>query len=228
MQLVYESAVRDVHGADGMLIMGDENIFAVFDGVGRQGGGEAAETAIRAIHRFYKSKGDVIYRPERAQRFAVEALWAADAAIRKRQKAERHLGTMSTTATLAHFIGGSYYWAHVGDSRLLHRTIAGDRVVQVTTDEGEENRLANSLGSRYGTKVNQSGSVIARPGTRVILCTDGITGDTQAQQLTQRELVAALHPSYNIHDAVINLFDISRKTYDDGSAIGIDVYRDQR
>ncbi len=80
-------------------------------------------------------------------------------------------------------------WAHVGDSRIYHVTSAG--VQQITDDEVDDRgRLRNVVGDRYADSdcVQQSGEFSVRTGDRVVIVSDGITGNSKDDAMTADEL----------------------------------------
>ena len=114
------------------------------------------------------------------------------------EAADRAIGaavTGATTATVAWVSGRQLHYASVGDSRLYHQP-AGGRMVQVTRDEGEANVLDNWLGHRRPDRqrsvVRQRGTLALAAGDRLLLLTDGVTGDRPPDLLSPAELAAAV------------------------------------
>ena len=171
------------HGQDRALVDHALGLFGVFDGVGEfWDSGLAAQLA-----------ADVIARTCREQPPA-----PLDALVRGCEEADRAIGatvTGATTATVAWIVELQLHYVSVGDSRLYRQPIGGP-LVQVTRDEGQGNVLDNYLGHGRPwpdtSVVRQRGTLPAEPGDRVLLVTDGVTGDFAPDLLTPEDLAAAL------------------------------------
>ncbi|HVB13595.1 MAG TPA: protein phosphatase 2C domain-containing protein [Candidatus Dormibacteraeota bacterium] len=173
-----------LHGQDRSLVDLDLGLFGVFDGVGAfERSGEAAQLAAEVVAASCR----------RGSLAPLEAMAAgcarADFLIR-----EQALG--ATTATLAWVVDAQLLYVSVGDSRLYHQPTGGSPLVQVTVDEGEGNVLFNALGAdpRWGgnSVAPQRGALALSAGDRLLLVTDGITGDFEPDLLTARELAVAI------------------------------------
>lgn len=209
MRLSAGGAERRLHGDDRMLLEVRSGLFGVFDGVGSIPKSDlAADLAVRTV------KGECEPRPPGLEALA-RALEGADRAIR-----ERRLGC--TTATVAWVDGDRAHWISVGDSRLY--LIRGGTARQVSRDQGEGNRVDNVLGappSIAGGLTGQRGELAILSGDRLLLVTDGITGDYPPDLLAPSELaeaVAGLDPQ----TAAERLTAVARKR-DDRSAIVVDI-----
>jgi serine/threonine protein phosphatase PrpC len=202
-------AERPVHHQDRSLIDLELSLFGVFDGVGAyRRSGEAAQLATEILAEVCRA-GEI--SPLQA---LVAGCERADTQI-----AHRELG--ASTATLAWIVGSDLFYVSVGDSR-LYRQSADDRApVQVTVDEGEGNVLLNALGlgsSRgNGQVAPQRGHLQLAPGDKLLLVTDGITGDFAPDLLTQAELGLAVRGN-DPQLAANRLVEIARKR-DDRTAL---------
>jgi serine/threonine protein phosphatase PrpC len=183
----------------------------VFDGVGQyRRSGEAAQLAAETIVEVCRCGG----LP------ALEALVAgcerADALI-----AQRGLG--ATTATVAWIVGSDILYVSVGDSRLYRQKARDPAPVQVTVDEGEGNILDNALGlgSSRGREpvAPQQGKLRLEPKDKLLLVTDGVTGDFAPDLLTEVELGLAVCVADAQH-AAERLVGMARK-HDDRTALVI-------
>ncbi|MGC2192760.1 MAG: protein phosphatase 2C domain-containing protein [Candidatus Dormiibacterota bacterium] len=189
----------------------DHGLFGVFDGVGAfPRSGEAAQLAAEVL----------------AEAWRAQELPPAAALLRGCERAEllirqRCLG--ATTATLAWIVERLLFYVSVGDSRLYHQPAGASSPVQVTVDEGEGNLLFNVLGEgpdRHGSSVApQRGTVPLSSGDKVILVTDGITGDFAPDLLTEEELALAIAGA-DPQRAAEQLVEIARKR-DDRTAMVI-------
>ncbi|MGC1407127.1 MAG: protein phosphatase 2C domain-containing protein [Candidatus Dormiibacterota bacterium] len=205
------SAQRMLHHQDRSLIDLELSLFGVFDGVGQfRRSGEAAQLALETIVEVCRSGA----MPP------LEALVAgcvrADARI-----AQGGLG--ATTATLAWIVGGDVLYVSVGDSRLYCQKADDPAPVQVTVDEGEGNILDNALGlgsSRGRDRVApQHGKLRLEPPAKLLLVTDGVTGDFAPDLLTDVEVGLAVS-GRDPQRAAERLVDIARKR-DDRTALVI-------
>ncbi len=202
-------AERPVHHQDRSLIDHELSLFGVFDGVGEyRRSGEAAQLAAETIAKVCRTAG---LPPLEA---LVEGCERADAQI-----AHRELG--ATTATLARIVGSDLFYVSVGDSRLYRQSLHDLAPVQATVDEGEGNVLFNALGlgsGRGGGQVApQRGRLRLGPREKLLLVTDGITGDFAPDLLSEAELGLAVR-AYNPQLAAERLVEIARKR-DDRTAL---------
>ncbi len=168
-------------------------LIAVADGMGGHDDGDVASSAaVQALSRLY-------LRPPPPDPEGTLREFLLDA--HKRLRARVEVGgkvKMGTTLTVAWIIGGRLYWAHVGDSRLYHWR--DGRIAQVSRDQtrGEFARRdrrvppqhaehlaqnfiygSRGLGDDTALRIDKgvdTGSFLLRPGDRVLLCTDGLSG----------------------------------------------------
>ena len=209
MKLRVGLAERPVHNQDRSLVDVDLGLFGVFDGVGAYGrSGEAAQLAAEAIAEVCRTEG---MPPLQA---LVSGCERADAQI-------AHRGLGATTATLAWIVGSDLFYVSVGDSRLYRQRPVDRAPVQVTVDEGEGNVLFNALGlgsSRGdGQVAPQRAHLRLAPGDKLLLVTDGITGDFAPDLLTAAELGLAAQGN-DPQAAAERLVEIARK-HDDRTAL---------
>ena len=181
-------------------------VVGVFDGVGGDiDGGEAAETARSMFERAYheiRNAGDI-----------VQCLYKIQVELELYYEG-------ATTATVAVVVsdddgGATVHWASIGDSRVF--VVEDGKYIALSVDECEDvkkNVITNWLGrDEKGLRKRevQHGSLIVRACARVVLVTDGVTGDFGSDVLSKRELVRA---SKNAEA----LIAASRK-HDDGTAV---------
>ncbi|MGH7643895.1 MAG: PP2C family protein-serine/threonine phosphatase [Candidatus Dormibacteria bacterium] len=177
-------AERPIHHQDRSLIDRELGLFGVFDGVGSiSRAGEAAqvaaETVARCCHAGERNPGAALVR----------GCEQAEVLIK-----QQRLG--ATTATVVWVKDRELWYVSVGDSRLYRQAAGSNSLVQVTTDEGVGNLLDNALGEgpdRKGAEVApQRSSLALGSGDKLLLVTDGITGDSPPDLLTARELTVAI------------------------------------
>lgn len=168
-------------------------LLAVADGMGGHEDGElASAAAVQAVSRLYARP--IPLEPEETLR---EFLLDAHRRIRARVAVG---GTvkMGTTLTVAWIIHTKVYWAHVGDSRLYHWRHG--RLTRISRDQTRsefarrdarpvpphplhlsQNFIYGSrgLGDDAGLRIDRgvdTGCFSLRPGDRLLLCTDGLSG----------------------------------------------------
>ncbi|MGH7610199.1 MAG: PP2C family protein-serine/threonine phosphatase [Candidatus Dormibacteria bacterium] len=198
-----------LHGQDRFLRETALGLFGVFDGVGQfSGSGEAAETAASLVLEACRSAGEVGPEPlvSGCQR-AHAAIIAAD--------------TGATTATTVWIDRDRAAYASVGDSRLYQQTAGLALPRQVTVDEGEGRFLDNALGvggvGASSPVARQSGWLTIAAGDKLVLVTDGITGDYPPDLLSPGELGEAIAGD-DPELAAKRLVEIARK-HDDRTAV---------
>ncbi|HEX5455859.1 MAG TPA: protein phosphatase 2C domain-containing protein [Candidatus Saccharimonadales bacterium] len=225
-----------VHGED--TILGNESLelFGVFDGMGgMENGAEASRTAAATIEAAYNNAP----RPHTTEEALSQVKHAMAVA---RQKVSEVNGFTTAVFGKVEEIQGKLYfvWGNAGDSRLFlerdgsHqavRSISKEHVMPDGTsvynaltpepvEEGEHTRYVPYSGPTIN-KDDEFGLIEISDGDRIMLCTDGITGDKGRQLLTDKELQDAfeLASAQQVADELVR---ISRK-HDDKSVIVIDV-----
>ena len=213
-------AINQLHGGnleadptcqDAYLARQNEGFFGVFDGAGGEVGGReashaAADSVNQACDKYnLKSGADLAY-----------ILNAANQPVRSATNGQGY-----TTATLAKVIEQDgrkmLAYASVGDSRLyiVHQNGSTDLI---TRDEGEGNRITNALGIAGDDRTRQYGEIPISSGDKVVLCSDGITGDYGDDLMSEAELGDIVQRSRTPEEATANLVTTARKT-DDRTAI---------
>lgn len=173
---------------DALLLLGDESVFAVADGMGGHAGGEiASQLAVEAVAAVFTDEvetGPCILRnvPPRAAEL-VRSVAAANEAVRSRAAKNATLSDMGTTIVAARFcpFKGRLYVTHVGDSRCYR--LRNGALQQLTTDHtlaelgytGKEAlHLSRAIGAR-GIVETDVTILEPRQGDVYLLCTDGLT-----------------------------------------------------
>ena len=171
----------DANCEDSSFIDPDSGFFGVFDGAGgHEGGRLASEIGASTIADLSMRNGEPKTPDDLAK-------WLGEAGARIRANSAAGV----TTGTLAKVIkrpdgGKAVIYAHVGDSR-LYIVHPDGRSELVTKDEGFERYITNALG-QGNEKVNQAGYRELSDGDRIVLCSDGITGDKGTDLMSESEL----------------------------------------
>jgi protein phosphatase len=194
---------------DSVLCRPDAGLFGVFDGAGGEGHGEeASRFAAQMIERYHNAYG-------------TESLNELIGSVESTMiSMEEHRTRGMTTAVLGKVItkGDRKYLAYVniGDSR-LYVVHANGEADLITTDEGFGNVITNAM-SADGGSVKQYGTIPVDSGDRIVLCSDGITGDRDPDLMSNEELARIVMGSKNADDAAKNLVTGARKR-DDRTAL---------
>ena len=218
----YDAAVaeRNLKGQDCVLVDPKRGLYVVFDGMGGVGDGSAGQRASRYVRRVcaeaYSGSTGFGSSVEAEKQRMTDWLTRADSTMAD------EIGEGGTTAVALRLVeeGGVQHavWANVGDSRLY--LFRGGQLKQLSQDEGEGHVLTNAISSEYGVFVNQVDSFRLESGDRLMLCSDGITGDYEYDMLFENEIIEAL-TQQTPRAAANELLRISRKQ-DDKSVIVLD------
>lgn len=201
---------------DSMFADSRTGIYGVFDGVGGAvNGSRASQAAARAIAEW--STVPQLSEAYCSGRYLAEVLdWVNDRVCREG-------GGGQTTASLVKIgkIDGKKYlsFAQVGDSRIYIVNKYGEARM-ITKDEGFRNRITNSLGASYGKTCKQynEDSIWLEPGDRVVVCSDGITGDRQPDLMSDETIGAIVSKAKSPRQACEELLRRATKI-DDRSVI---------
>ncbi|HSX15539.1 MAG TPA: protein phosphatase 2C domain-containing protein [Candidatus Saccharimonadales bacterium] len=205
------------------LVMPEQGIFAVFDGVSaNENGGLAAQRAADTVETTYQ-RAEPAVAGRHVSSVVDELKGCCDAATTR--IVQEYPGA-ATTAVVARLVTeaegdegkGTYVaWVSVGDSRLY--LLRDGELTQITTDEAFGSGLTNALGGHYGG-VRRAGAFMARPGDRLLLLTDGITGKGQSDMLNRQEMLEAC-AGRTAKEAADELLRISRAN-DDKKVVVVD------
>lgn len=171
------------------IFIGEKPFFILADGMGGYAGGQIASTsAVEAVKGFFSTLAEDCFSEETLR----EAVLCANRAILHRKLAADEFQDMGTTLIVAAAHGGSFYWAHVGDSRLY--VLTKDGFSQVTKDhsfvmslveEGKitreemrghprKNEITRAVGIRPSLEVDTGTIPLAEP-LLILICSDGLT-----------------------------------------------------
>jgi len=180
-----DTGVLRKENQDKYLIMPEQMVYAVADGMGgHEGGGLASAIAVETLERELKDRDSV------DESDVENALAAANAQIHREALRNRFPG-MGTTLVLVFYTGGMWKVAHIGDSRVY--AVSEDRICAITKDHslvGEllargnitseeakvhphRNVLTRALGTE-GDAAPEWGSISTEESEYLLLCTDGL------------------------------------------------------
>lgn len=117
-------------------------------------------------------------------------------------------------------------WTSIGDSRLYYYDAQNGTITLVTRDEGEGNMITNAIGSKGGG-MKQYGVFAGRPGDKLVLVSDGITGDYEHDAMEPGDMASILWNYQDSRQAATLLTQMARKI-DDRSALVIEIPYDTR
>ena len=177
----------------------DAGLFALADGMGGHPEGEvASQTALQTLSAMFQKEAKP--RLQEPLRFLHDAIVAGHHQLLQYANQRGLLDTPRTTIVACVLQGNAAYWAHCGDSRLY--LIRGDKLVARTRDHSyselqdtllhvlplnervNRNVLFTCLGSPGKPVVDTAGPLMVQPGDRVMLCSDGLWGTVDDEQIT--------------------------------------------
>jgi PPM family protein phosphatase len=208
MQLASGASItgRRRHNEDALLLAPDLDLYAVLDGVGGNEGGEvASQLAAASISDFFARSRDpdatwpypLDPTHDLAHNRVAAAIRMANRAVRARR--EDRLAGMGTTVALVHVVGARIIVAHLGDSR-VYRLRAGV-LTPLTRDHSLYETLlaagvelpplaeyphANVITRAIGPVEDEQAEIHSYPlvsGDRLLLCTDGLSGELEPEQI---------------------------------------------
>jgi protein phosphatase len=199
----------------------DGRFFMVADGMGGQAAGEkASELATEFIPRALEQSLDFANDPpEKVLRCIDEAVSRANGEIMALGEVDPQYHHMGTTVVFLVQVAGKLYAGGIGDSRAYR--LRNGKLEQLTTDhsltqalldagtikpeEAETHRYRNVLYRYLGTKEGGTGAdtrqLDAKPGDRIVLCSDGVT-DGLAESNLQRLLAEHTDPQQTAESIV--------------------------
>lgn len=195
--------IKRSHNEDNLLVVQEQNLYMVADGMGGHASGEvASEMAVQTVAEFFEETSaddDVTwpYKMEKARRYEENRLAAGIklANLRIYETASQNAAQrgMGTTICAISFSGDSAYLGHVGDSRIYR--LRGDEMTQVTEDHSllndyikmkdlteqeienfpHKNVIVRALGMKETVQVDVKYEE-PQPGDLYMLCSDGLNG----------------------------------------------------
>lgn len=212
---------------DTILTMPKEGLYGVFDGMGGIAGGRgASQLAAGEVKRQAMSE-----RGGAGARKMMDYLNMASMVVANRMPGGRAGTAPGTTGVIAQIHetdrGKEVSWASIGDSR-LYLIRANGEAYQVTKDDSIDGTVLSRVMGNYGNGArcpddnDHRGSFVVKTGDRVVLCSDGITGDKGESAMELDELADIVRQAERVEDVAQNLAYCARKT-DDRSAVCFEV-----
>ena len=186
----------------------ESGIMAVFDGAGGEANAKEASSAAAEFLKSYDSS----YYLENVRHLASAAY--------KMNKKVLETGGISTGIVAKVREEGDKKmldFVNVGDSRLY--LVRDGRAEQLSHDEGVGHQIFNYLGKEGGFTVADWGEGIElRKGDRLLMCSDGVTGDTENDSLSSEDVARLVGSGATAGEAAKNLV-LGAKKKDDRTAI---------
>lgn len=210
---VNEDYFASFHGRFGSLTL-------VCDGMGGHKGGElASRIAVEAIRNYF----DGIREDADPKKELLESLKSANSAILQESGENPDLEGMGSTVVLLLIKGDQAYCAHIGDSRIylirdgkIHQITKDHSLVQQLIDANiispeeaknhpKKNVITKSLGIDEQTLPDITEPIALFRGDRFVLCTDGLTGMVQDNEIMQEAA------GKEVQQACRNLVELANK-----------------
>ncbi|HSP77735.1 MAG TPA: Stp1/IreP family PP2C-type Ser/Thr phosphatase [Myxococcaceae bacterium] len=204
------------HNEDNFLVLPDENLCCVADGMGGHSSGEiASKIAVEELAEFFRmtsrdQDSTWPYKMDKSRNYDENRLATgiklANKSIYDKASSDLKYKGMGTTIVSLHFTNGTAYVGHVGDSRVYFfrqgvlkqltedHSLLNDylKAKKLTPEEIEnfphKNVIVRALGMKE-TVVVDVGRVEPQQGDVFLLCSDGLSGmvsDQQMQELLTR------------------------------------------
>jgi PPM family protein phosphatase len=201
------------HNEDNYLLLPEEQLFCVADGMGGHSSGEiASKIAVDELAEFFKLTSKDVdatwpFKMDKSRNYdenrLATAIKLANMRIYERASAEAKYKGMGTTIVTIHFVSNVAYVGHVGDSRVYFfregqlRQMTEDhsllndylKAKKLTPEEIEafphKNVIVRALGMKDTVQVDV-GRFEAKDGDVFLLCSDGLSGmvpDPQIQDI---------------------------------------------
>ncbi|MBI5547666.1 MAG: Stp1/IreP family PP2C-type Ser/Thr phosphatase [Deltaproteobacteria bacterium] len=193
------------HNEDNLLLLPEENLFCVADGMGGHASGEiASKIAVTEVSEFFKmtSKDQEAtwpFKMDKARSYDENRLATgiklANSRIFEESQNEAKYRGMGTTIVSSYFVDAAAFVGHVGDSRVYRFIAAEQKLVQVTEDHSllndyirakkltpeeienfpHKNVIVRALGMKDSVQVDVS-RIEPGEGDIFLLCSDGLSG----------------------------------------------------
>jgi PPM family protein phosphatase len=225
--------MKRTHNEDNLLVLPDENLYCVADGMGGHSSGEiASKIAVEELAEFFRMTSvdqDCTwpYKMDKSRNYDENRLQTgiklANVRIFERSNSDARYRGMGTTIVTVHFRKGLAYVAHVGDSRvyLLRRgalqqltedhSLLNDylKSKKLTPEEIEafphKNVIVRALGMKDSVQVDVA-RVEPEPGDVFLLCSDGLSG-----MLPDEKIQETLNTTENLEVACSALIDLANE-----------------
>lgn len=233
---------QDYVSQDVSLSVPEHNIYGVFDGMGGNGGNPraAAEAVSKAVYNVLSETGN---KAESSDKIKIELIEAFEAAREAINTPEAGGGSTVATVVKIYELNGNKVAgiAHAGDTRMFIRKPNGE-IKPITFDQSKEGyKTANGIWptppgltaeekknfgknrEELGEKYTEDEYLIVglEAGDRILICSDGITGDFKHQFLSDEEMQDAFGQP-TAEECAKRFLEISKKE-DDKTVIALDV-----
>ena len=197
------------HNEDAFVVVPEQNVFVVADGVGGANAGEvASSTAVSDLEALLESDPITGYTDDRLGDYMKKCIDSINNDVFDKSVASAERNGMATTLVICHVRGTKAYTVNVGDSRAYLKR--GGQLYQLTEDHTYVQSLVR-LGviTRDEAKVHTKGHYITRAmgaeenveadyyqteleeGDVIILCTDGLYNEVSEERINQMINTAA-------------------------------------
>jgi serine/threonine protein phosphatase PrpC len=212
-----DPGLKRKHNEDAYVILDDQHVFVIADGMGRHAAGEiASRLAVEAIAEAFNtnnfSKG-IIDRnyPRRANQLRAAILLANERILKQATDVDEYHG-MGTTVVAASFSQNNQrvFIAHVGDSRCYR--VRDAKLKQLTKDHtlgaaGIQGKSSNVLSRAVGIEEHVEVDLTMEsplPGDIYVLCSDGLS-----RMATDDEILATVTSSRDLDVSSKSLIDLA-------------------
>jgi len=221
--------MKRAHNEDNFLLLPEEHLFCVADGMGGHSCGEvASQIAVEEIADFFRQSGadDELtwpYKMDRRRNYdenrLATAIKLANMRILERASTDKRYDKMGTTVVSVFLKDGAAYLGHVGDSRGYGfrngslRQLTEDHSLlnemtkarKMTPEEIEafphKNVIVRALGMKLGVEVDVVREDL-QDGDVVLLCSDGLSG-----MLSDAEMETILRETRDLDEASRRLIE---------------------
>jgi len=209
--------MKRAHNEDTLLLLPEESLFCVADGMGGHSCGEvAAKIAVEELAAFYKltsqdEDATWPFKMDKARNYEenrlTTAIKLANIRIYEHASSDQKLKGMGTTIATVRFARDAAYIAHVGDSRVY--CLREGKMLQLTEDHSllndylrakklsaeeietfpHKNVIVRALGMKETVQVDLA-AFHPKDRDLFLLCSDGLSGMIQATQIQETLLKA--------------------------------------
>jgi serine/threonine protein phosphatase PrpC len=213
----------------------DSGLFALADGMGGHPEGEvASQMSLQVMATMFQRDAKPVLKDVR--RYLNEAILAGHHALIRYATERALLDTPRTTLVATVLQGREAYWAHCGDSRLYF--VRGNKLLARTRDHsyselqeslagvvpiGERvnrNVLFTCLGSPGKPVVDIVGPLMLQPGDKILLCSDGLWGAVEDEDITRQ--MAALPITESVPELVEQALRTAGEKSDNVTVIAVE------
>ncbi|MGC4115158.1 MAG: Stp1/IreP family PP2C-type Ser/Thr phosphatase [Myxococcales bacterium] len=219
------------HNEDNYLLLPEESLFCVADGMGGHSSGEiASKIAVTEVSEFFKYTAkdrDITwpFKMDKNRNYDENrlstAIKVANARIFEASQAEAKYRGMGTTIVSCYFVNGDVMVGHVGDSRVYRFVAADQKLVQLTEDHSllndyikakkltpeeienfpHKNVIVRALGMKDSVVVDVT-RLQPQENDIFLLCSDGLSG-----MVSDPKMEEILSKQPDIDKAAQNLID---------------------